>query len=383
MWSDFDELIKDEDKNIPLLSYIHACNPHNSEEDKTGYADALISELFQYVEHFNAPEQKDFVGIVIWDVRELISDKEALEKVAKIYFEGRETEEEYQDIQEVLGIKNENIEEIKATLEKLTTIFEEYDRFDGVKDKDHLLVISILEKLTPEVLLGIAKNIQNKQLATSCFKYLWTAEIENKKEALVRLFIYIETRLSSGFKVTEEFFITDKNDPNIEFVKEVCSTRIHKSDFVNPNDWEDSKQGIARFFKEIAHYPNIFDFLIKTINQSITIESRPSAFAIFTTLFSNEDSREEINPALKFSKEQLEKMMDTISDWLLKCDYQDDQNYHTVHDKGMNCFNLKNPLAKDWIKRHSNEEWVNQFSHIKMKRYATLNEELKSTFKMK
>jgi len=68
-WSDFDALIKNEQKNIPLLSYVFACNPNSSDKEKMKYADILVSELLEYKNHFKSPHKKSFAEILLWDVQ--------------------------------------------------------------------------------------------------------------------------------------------------------------------------------------------------------------------------------------------------------------------------------------------------------------------------
>lgn len=106
-WKAFDELIKTESKNIPLLSYVFACNPNSTKKKKTKYADILIDELFEHRDKWKGLKKVKFAEIMLWDVRECVSDKTTLEKVAKFYFRGHKTSKEYQDIQSVLERKRD------------------------------------------------------------------------------------------------------------------------------------------------------------------------------------------------------------------------------------------------------------------------------------
>ncbi len=375
-WSDFEELIKDEDKNIPLLSYVLSCNPNTSKKDKTKYANILIAELYEHKNHFKTPHKKQFAEILLWDVRDFVSDKEKLQEVAKFYFKGNETSKEYQDIQSILGIKNENIEDIKAALEKLNNAFAGYDRFKTTaqeKAKYHSKIVSILEEFTPDILLETAHNIQNHELAKRYFVYLWQANILNKKEALIRLFIFIEL---ADYDISYEMFgeqfsklLKDDDDPNKEIAKALLN--IPEADFRNDSMWKNSKQAAAKFFLNSAHQPKTFDFLIETVKQAPTKENQQVIDAIYTSLFST-DYKSNINPVLKFSKEQVECMLETICDWFLKYGYQA-EGYRSI-------YYCANPLAEDWIKEHkSNKKWLNKFAHISTF-YDPLDEELKDAF---
>ena len=101
MWGEFDELIKEEDKNIPLLSYIFACNPNTSKKEKTNYADIFSNELFKYKNQFKTDHKRSFGAIMLWDVRTFVSDKEILKKAAKFYFKGKKKEKEFLAIQAI------------------------------------------------------------------------------------------------------------------------------------------------------------------------------------------------------------------------------------------------------------------------------------------
>ncbi len=377
-WSDFDALIKDEDKNIPLLSYVLACNPNTSKKDKTKYADILVAELLEHKNHFKTPHKKSFAEVLLWDVSEFVSDKEKLQETAQFYFQGNETSKEYQDIQSILGIINENIDETKTLLDKLDKAFEGYDEFDTPKKeklKYHQKVDDILDKTTPEIVLETALNIKNYELAKHYFVYLWNADIPNKKKALVKLFTYIEF---SGQDINAELFgdkfpnlIKDENDPNLDIAKAFMS--IHEADFRNDYVWKKSKEAAVKFFLSIAHLPSIFDFLIEIISQAPTKENKALLDAVYASLFS-EDYDSKINPTLKFSKEQIETMLQTICNWIDKYSAKT-KGFHAI------CY-CSNPLAEAWIKeRFNNKKWFSkQFINTSFPK-SELNKEIQSCFK--
>jgi len=371
-WSDFDKLIKDEPKDIPLLSYIFACNPNTSSKEKTNYANSLIKELFTHRNEWKTSHKKSFTEIILWDVREFVSDKDMLQKVSKFYFQGNETCKEFQDIQAVLGIKNENLGDIKIALDKLENAFKGYNRFDTPIDeklKYHQKVDKILENFEPDILLETATNIKNHELEKRYFVYLWNANIPNKKGVLVKLFIDIEM---SRYDISEEIFgtnfsklIKNEKDSNIEIAKAFFD--IPEADFRNDSMWENSKQAATKFFLGVAHLPKIFEFLIETIKRKPTKENEKIIDAVYTTLFSEEyDSK--INPTLKFTKEQVETMLQTICDWFLKYGYQA-EDYRSI-------YYCSNPLAEEWIRKRINDKkWLNQFKNIQTF-YDPLSEEL-------
>jgi hypothetical protein len=84
-WSDFDALIKKEDKKIPLLSYIFACNPNTPKREKTKYADKLVEELDKNRDYWKSEHKKKFVAGLLGDIREYVSNKERLEEFSKYF----------------------------------------------------------------------------------------------------------------------------------------------------------------------------------------------------------------------------------------------------------------------------------------------------------
>ena len=102
MWSNFNKLITEDDKNIPLLGYIFVCDPNTDKQDKTNYANRLVNELLRYKDHFKTEHKRSFGSIILWDVRTFVTDIKTLEKVVKFYFRGRKTEKEYLAIYKLL-----------------------------------------------------------------------------------------------------------------------------------------------------------------------------------------------------------------------------------------------------------------------------------------
>jgi len=175
---------------------------------------------------------------------------------------------------------------------------------------------------------------------------------------LVRLFIHLEL---SGHNISEKIFgenfsklIKGDEDPNLEIAKALLT--IPKADFRNDSMWENSKQAATKFFLTTAHEPKIFSYLIETIKQAPNKENEHILDAIYTTLFSQEyDSK--INPVLKFSKEQVERMFETICEWFLE------YGYHAEACRSI--YYCANPLAEEWIVKHLNDKkWLIQFARI-------------------
>lgn len=371
-WNAFDLLTHNESKNIPLLAYVWACNPHNTEEEKTKYADILISELYEHRNIWKTPHKKGFAEAILWDVRELASNKKLLAQTATFYFNGNETSDEYQDIQKILGTKNENIDEVRVDLDTLNKLFEGYDRFETPIDKKeiyHHEVSNFLVTLKPKIFKEVVINVKDIELAKRCFVYLWKSNIEEKKDALVKLFIYIEF---SDYDINKELFgdlfpqlIVDEDDTNLEIAKAFLD--IPEEDFRNDSMWKNSKGAAAMFFLKVAQLPKVFSYLIDKVNVKPSKKNEEIIDVIYTHLFSAQYNSK-INPTLKFSKEQIEIMLETICNWFLTYGYHEEA-YHSI-------YYCENPLAEEWVRdKYNNKKWLKQFSDIETS-YDSLSDEL-------
>ncbi|MFV0477968.1 MAG: hypothetical protein ACK5ME_09045 [Parahaliea sp.] len=246
-------MIKDEPKDIPLLSYVFACNPNTDKEERANYADVSLHELRTHKDQWKSPHKKSFAGVLIWDVRELATDKKALSELGKFYFKGDETNEKYQDILAVLGVESKNIDQDREHLEALEKIFEGYDRFDTPEEDKQIYykkVSDYLGVLEPELLKEVVVNVKNKELAKRCFVYLWLNDIEDKKETLVSLFISIDF---ASHDIDEKLFgahfpqlIKNEDDPNLEIAKAFLS--LPEDAFLYDSQWEDAIKAAASSF---------------------------------------------------------------------------------------------------------------------------------------
>ena len=310
-WTDFDLLIKNEPKNTPLLSYVLACNPNSSKENKTKYADRFIAELLDYK---TIIKEKSFARVMLWDVRNFILNKDKLTKAAKYYYKGKETSAEYKELVE--GIKVKNLGEIMNVLGQLKKAFKGCETYKTEKEKQiecNQNVKDILDKLDPEILLETTFHIKNWRLATQYFVYLWNKEIANKKEAMVNLLVFANLYYYEveGFFKTNNIttYIKDEKDPNFEVVKAIFDIN------------SDRLTGTAAMFLlNVSHLPSIFNYILEIITQipkkkkwlskqNKTIKD----YAIKAIYYRILNEKE-----LKFSKSQIELILKTSSKWLLK-----------------------------------------------------------------
>ncbi|MBQ4915415.1 hypothetical protein J8L85_13255 [Maribacter sp. MMG018] len=359
LWSSFDALLRKEQYKIPLLSYIHACNPNT--KDKAVHANSLVKELLDYKDLWKESHKRKFAEIYLWDVKDLVTNKKLLKEAAEHYFKGNEISEHYQDIKEVLGEKNEHIKEVIEALKLLEDSFKGFDRFKTPEEEkiEHFVAIDdILGKLKPEILLETVVNVKDKELAKRCFKFLWFNNIPNKKETILQLFTFIEY---SAYDITKSPYsgfpnlLTDENDSNLEIAKAMLE--LGEDQFRNSFVYKKSLETAACFFINVAHLPTIFKYLLGKINESEKWVDPQVRYVIFSQLFS-ESYDAKINPTLLFSKQQIEEMLEAICALFLREGYNE-QALRSI-------YYCENPLAKDWISsRVDNQEWLQQFEHFK------------------
>ena len=380
-WDDFDELIKPEE--VSLLSYVLACNPNT--EDKTKSANAFLQELIDNKLLWKESHQMAFAQIMIWDVRELVTQKDLLRQAIDFYFINDTTSKEYEDLMQTLGKKVENIAEVRATVENLNKAFEGYNRFDtplNEKKEYFEKIATILSEKQPEVLFQVVENINNRELTRRCFHYLFTYDIPNKRQALIKLFVKIELSDHDINEVFSEEFpnlIKDENDPNLEIVKAFFT--IPESDFRNDSAGKRSRKATAIFFLKIAHLPSVFTYLMDLILDSKTNGIQGLKEAIFSHILS-EDYESKINPTHKFSKQQIEIMLQTCVDFINQnISNQEDYHLQTLSEAIRSIYYCDNPLAKEWIaERYNNKEWLKQFSGLNLG-YDNLKSEMNEALK--
>ena len=193
---------------------------------------------------------------------EWVTQKDLLRQAIDFYFANNNISEDYEDLMQTLGEKVENIAEVRATVENLNKAFEGYDRFDtplNQKKEFFEKIATILSEKQPEVLFQVVENINNRELTKRCFHYLFTHDVSNKKQALIKLFVKIEL---SDYDINEVFpeefpnLIKDENDPNLEIVKAFFT--IPESDFRNDSVGKSSRGATAIFFLKIAHLLSVF-----------------------------------------------------------------------------------------------------------------------------
>lgn len=374
-WHDFEALVKDEHKNICLLSYIYACNPNT--KDKAGYADKLVNELFTNKNVWKDEHKRKFAEIMLWDVRDFVSDKEALKKTAAFYFNGNEVSKEYQDILAVLGEKNDNIDELREHILNINQFIEGYDRFNTPEDEKnqiHQKIFEYLDSLTPEICLQTLMNLKGKQLQRICLVYLWRSRIKDKKEALVHLFVNSEF---GPYDIDEQLFGNDfpnlikgEDDPNLEIAK--AFFEVTPDQFDREYEWEKSVESAAVFLLTVAHLPSVYDYFMEKVMAPLSSVNYKRKQVVFSSIYTKQYDTK-INPSMAFSKEQIEAALEALITLFLR----DGGN----SDAQRVIYYCQNPAAEEWIRSRMNDkEWLQQFSSIRTA-YDPLDKELERCFK--
>ena len=103
--------------------------------------------------------------------------------------------------------------------------------------------------------------------------------------------------------------------------------------------------------------------------------------AIFSHILS-EDYESKINPTHKFSKQQIEIMLQTCVDFINQnISNQEDYHLQTLSEAIRSIYYCDNPLAKEWIaERYNNKEWLKQFSGLNLG-YDNLKSEMNEALK--
>ncbi|MGB1294392.1 MAG: hypothetical protein ACPG6V_02850 [Flavobacteriales bacterium] len=374
-WDDFDKILEEKHKEIPLMAYVLACNPNTNDSDKTNYAHLLIKELLEYKNHFKSPHKKSFAEVLLWDIRHFVEDKSLLKKAVDFYFEGNTISNIYMDIQNVLGIETMQIKSIKEGLSALNDLYKNYDSKKLSEEeiiKYRIQLADILDKFDDKTVLEIIKNIKHREMAKHAFVWAWDGSLSTKTDIVIKLFVDLELGtydINTRFYPKFPAFINGETLENFELIKILM--HLPESSFRNDSVWEKSKKTATMFLLNHVHLPNVFDFIFKTLKQKPTLENIHLINAIHTNLLTTE-YESKINSSLKLSKENMESILDAICQVFLDYGYSADA-YRSI-------YYCANPLAKEWVVNKMNDEkWMLKFSTIPTN-YDPLNEELKDAF---
>lgn len=375
-WQAFrSEFKREETADIPLFSYVRARDP--KENNKPQYATRFLQELWQHRLVWKGKTNRKFAQVMMWDLRHEIKDRTLLKKVAEFYFAGNKFSTKYEDIQALLGRDTQKLQLIRQQVQSINAEFKPWDRFKTPKQEQLKLKQKLdkrLSSVNPDLLFEVIVSLENTEVLKRCFQYLWTRDIPGKKETLIKLFTQLEF---SDHDIDETLFpgifpnlIKNEDDPNLEIAKAFFA--IPEKDFRNDYVWKKSKEATSIFFLTIAHQPTVFSYLLDLV-QKETAENRLIIEAVLSNIFSAEYETK-INPTLKFSKSQIESMLDRVSTYI-----QDNRSRNVNEALGV-LFYTENPLALDWLRdKHNNKSWLKQFANPKIR--EEVNENIEEAIK--
>lgn len=353
-----DQLSNYNGPEISLMSYALACHPNRA--DRIAQANKFLREVWENKNLWKETTQQRFLRVMIWDVHQHATDIEQLAHSADFYFKNATLDEMYLDIQKVLGTENKNIQEISIAKEQLMTIFSTDVDEESLYEK----VADFLDTLKPELLFTLAKNIEDHSLNKYLFRYLFLKRIPHKKEVLIHLFIRIEIsdyNVISIFKNDFPQLLNDAKDPNLEIAKAFMT--LSEADFRNDYVWEKSKAAACMFFINVAHEPAVFDFLMEIILHFDSRDFGSLKKSIFSALL-QENYECKINPVVRFSKEQVETMLETVCAYLRKSvQYKHESLIDEQYEAVRVISHCENIQATEWLEEHNNKEvWLKTFT---------------------
>ena len=137
-WSTFENIVKDEDiRKYPFLSYVYA----SFSKDKEKYADLFLREVTQIKEELLVATIATFTRVMVWDIRESVSDMDLLKQVIDIYFKESTKTKEYLGIAKVLGLKTPEKEPFSFPYTPLSVHEETLSLSSLIKQKNSIKAI--------------------------------------------------------------------------------------------------------------------------------------------------------------------------------------------------------------------------------------------------
>ncbi len=265
---DFDEI-----KDIALTSYIQACNPTLSKEERGDFAKAFIDDLNKHKKVYKSNTSKSFAQIMLWDIRDIVNAKlkDKYRKIVEHYFSSDKTSKEYLDIlKDTFCEVDEEIYTVAKYLDKLKNI--ETNKEDSYKE-----IVNLLSSLDDNIAFSVIENtISNASYALKyyLFKYLYMSNIVGKKDLLLKLFIVSHYSpdyfLKEFLPIIDELQFKDKDDENFLAIKE----SLEMSDKMLLNYGVNAKydipdiRGTAFLLMGLSiKKPFVFEFIINLIDK--------------------------------------------------------------------------------------------------------------------
>lgn len=371
-WQAFVEVLKQtpNPEAISLLAYVRAINPLATAEDRKLQAARFLTELVANEQLWKNPTERRFGQAMIWDVRNHIADKSLLKKATEIYFAGDTISERFQDINAILHGKsaNANVDMVRKTVGALEQAGKGFDRFEATakqRENFYRIVDDALSKAnaaSTEVLLQVIANLDQEELQKCALHYLYTHDIPGKEGAFIKLYIRLEP---SDHEIPDIFagvfpkMFKDTRDPNFALARKLLF--IPEADYRNDYVAENARKAAVMFFLDSTHWPENFEFFMSVLTDERYNKLAALKGAIFTHLLS-EEYETKINPTNRMSREQLETMLDTISNILRKRDWL---KYQFFQEAIQSIYYIENSKAKAWMEHHhNNQEWLNTFPDI-------------------
>ncbi len=371
-WDAFDKIIKEIDtSNISLLSYVMALNPNT--KDSAAMANNFLIELDNEREIWGSGDACPFAQIMIWELRDLITDKELLRSLVDFYFRANKIDKKYEDLKIVLGDKIESLEEVREQLSIFNTKITDYKNSNGAEDKKqgiNKVIEKALSEIKPVLLLKVINAMNEYALQIRTFHYLMTNTIEDK--AFVTSELLLEINIDKyAFKdlFTEGLatFIKDEEDPNMALVKDwlskpiinhsFCHKDYTKQDFPLEKAIEFEKEYTpvrtvaSLFLRYHIQTPSVFNFVITAIKKALSNGQIALATSIFTGIFA-EDIDDDFKATAILSRQQLEELFQYGMSSIAKHIFQREL-CKSIIDIITEC---NNPLALDWVQEQLKDD---------------------------
>jgi hypothetical protein len=346
-WQAFDLLIGETDHKICLLSYVHACNPNL--DNRSDWANAFIQELYEHKAMWGEEELKDFAGAMLWDVREIATERDLLRKATQYFFRGNHTSTQYQEILALLDGKTvQNADELAPHVANLEVKLSDYRHPKATADevrKAYQQLASYVSELPETTQISLADYIKSAHIQPLYLAYLCRSTLQNKQDAIVHLSetadLWESDHLESLFGSEPEAFITGLDDPNLEIFQRVFS--LPKESFKDQNLWLKAKMGTVSLFAPVFHEPTVFAYLMEHIDRELDEETVLYRHAVSKFMYREYPSS---SPRLQLSQAQIECILDRMFSRII------------AEGPMGRAFNMiqacETPLAADWFREALN-----------------------------
>lgn len=270
LWDELGSRLNDRRSDaIPYINYPRALRPGKAQ---SALADAVIQELMANAEDWKF-WNRNWAKVVLWDLRDRVSDRGALKAAAAKVFEGDFGHERYADILKALGESAPGDDRTRKALEQFESLFENTEDFRSLtKRKRRNLqkkADTLLAKQSPRSLTYFTDAVAKGEASIALWRFLLLNAIDGREDLLVRLTMRVPVSdydLKHYFDSETPSLISSQDDAVYRALHRVFTAPT--SEFDSDYSREEALELVAVLLSAAAHLPGVFEDLVGLVERA-------------------------------------------------------------------------------------------------------------------